>query len=159
MVQKAIDKIRQIIEKPSFILFFSLKSHIKSWASSYISLFKGHLAQNKAFVLPNVKNQIIRCSPYDAKKSLHSAYDAEADNRNTLFEVSRDWLLFRKHRTSMHSSIVKNTLKLIQQKINDRIEEDKENELIERIRNIEEKLTEVLHKLHIIADANVENRA
>lgn len=109
--------------------------------------------------MPNVKNQIIRCSPYDQKKSLHSAYDAEIGNRNTLFEVSRYWLLFRKHKTSMHNSIVKDTLKLIQQKINDRIEEEKENELIKRVRNIEKKLSEIFQKLDIIADGTVDRHA
>lgn len=117
-----------------------------SWASSFMSLFRGHLPTNKIAVLPNVKNRIVRCLPENARN------EPEIGGRKVLFEVSSNWLYPRKSRSAMAKSIVESALKVIEQKVFDRIEDERYNELLTLVRDSRQQMAGMEQQLADIAD-------
>lgn len=125
------------------------------WVSNKISLFVGYLEMNKMSVLPNVKNQIKRrihienTSAYNGKR-----YDLELGGQENLFGTEKPWwkvLDCCDSTIQMDRSIVKEAMKVISQKKTSKIEEEKRNELSERIRNIENSISNIFQKINSIS--------
>lgn len=134
----------------------SIKSFVMRWVSNKISLFVGYLELNKIAVLPNVRNQIKRrihvedLGIYNGKR-----YDPELGGRENLFGKQATWwwkpLGCCDNIMQMDRSIVKEAIKVLSQKKNNRIEEQKQNEIFERIRNIEKCIANISEKINALA--------
>lgn len=119
-----------------------------------MSLFKGKLPLNKIIVHPNAKNKISICQPQETDRSAYVDIDPEFDDHKALFNVPNKWQCWA-NVSPMKKSVMKKALRVIELKRQRRIEANREQELQDRMRRIEENISIIADKMKILTDNHI----